>query len=156
MRTEGMSGLQAGLLPFNFFLSSLALGTVFTGMLFGHWYLVDPGLPIRLIHRFGWLLVGVLLAQGASLFAFVLYGFEPRHIAAVWGEGALFSSWGIFFWGRALFGLFGTLLVAFVILYSLRIHATRTATGFFYIAILTVFAGELMGRFILFLTALPL
>ncbi len=154
-RTVDMSSLQAGLLPVNFFLSALALGTVFTGMLFGHWYLVDPSLPLRLIHRFSWLLVAVLVAQGVALIAFVVFGFEPRHFAAVWGEGALFSSWGVFFWGRALFGLLGTLLVALVIFYSLRIHATRTATGFFYIAILTVFTGELMGRFILFLAAVP-
>jgi hypothetical protein len=39
---------------------------------------------------------------------------------------------------------------------TLQIPQTMAATGLFYIAILSVLVGELMSRFILFRTSLPL
>ena len=46
--------------------------------------------------------------------------------------------------------------IAWMIWKTLEIPQTMAATGLFYVAILAVLVGELMGRFILFRTALPL
>jgi hypothetical protein len=39
---------------------------------------------------------------------------------------------------------------------SLRVPQTMAATGLFYIAVLAVLVGEMLGRFVLFRTGLPL
>ncbi|MFQ5693850.1 MAG: hypothetical protein ACE5IM_12500 [Nitrospinota bacterium] len=155
-QVSGMTALQAGLLPWNFILSALVLGTVFTGMLLGHYYLVKPDLPLGPLWRFAGLLLGALLAQGASLLAVVLRDFGPQQMAVILGENVFLTPWGLEFWGRVLVGLLGTFLVGVVIVISLRMHATRTVTGFFYIGILTVLVGELMSRNLFRLTHLPL
>ena len=46
--------------------------------------------------------------------------------------------------------------IGWMIWKTLQIPQTMAATGLFYIAILAVLVGEMMGRFILFRTALPL
>lgn len=156
VREAGMTAFQAGLLPVNFILSALALGTVFTGMLLGHYYLVKPDLPLCPLWRFTWLLLAVLLAQGAALFILVMNEFTPEQAQVVWAGNVFLTQWGMEFWGRVIVGLVGTFLVALVIIISLRMHATRTATGFFYIGMMTVLVGELMSRNLFRLTRFPL
>ena len=156
VREAGMTVFQARLLPVNFLLSTLALGTVFTGMLLGHYYLVKSDLPLDPLWRFTWLLLAVLLAQGAALLTLVLKEFTPEQIRIVWGENVFLTRWGLEFWGRILVGLAGTFIVALVIAISLRMRATRTATGFFYIAIITVLVGEFMSRNLYRITHLPI
>jgi hypothetical protein len=46
--------------------------------------------------------------------------------------------------------------IAYLIHRSLEIPQTMAATGLFYVAILAVLVGELLGRLILFRTSLPL
>ncbi len=82
--------------------------------------------------------------------------FTPEQIRIVWGDNIFLTRWGLEFWGRVLLGLVGTFLVALVIVISLRMRATRTATGFFYIGIITVLVGELMSRNIFRIIRLPL
>lgn len=151
-----MTALQAGLLPANFILSALALGSVFTGMLLGHYYLVKPELPLAPLWRFAWLLLAVLLAQGGFLLTLALKEFGPEQARVVWGGNVFLTPWGLEFWGRVLVGLAGTFIVGVGILISLRMRATRTATGFFYIGIITALVGELMSRNLFRLTHLPL
>ena len=156
VRTGGMSSFQADLLPFNFILSTLALGTVFTGMLLGHYYLVKPDLPLFPLWRFTWLLLGVLLAQGACLFYLVLTDFTPEQVHVVLGKNVFLTQWSLEFWGRIVGGLVGTFVVVLVIMIRLRMLETRTATGFFYVGMMTVLVGELMTRNLFRLTHLPL
>ena len=156
MRSPEMTAFQAGMLPVNFLLSALAMGTVFTGMLLGHYYLVKPDLPLKPLWTFTWLLFAVLFAQGAGLLTMVIKGFGPEQLKVVWGSNVFLTPWGLEFWSRILVGLVGTLAVAVVIVVALRMRATRTATGFFYIGIMTVLVGELMSRNLFRLTHLPL
>ncbi|MFQ5914930.1 MAG: hypothetical protein ACE5JS_17315 [Nitrospinota bacterium] len=155
-RETGMTPLQAGLLPANFLLSALALGTVFTGMLLGHYYLVKPDLTLKPLWRFAWLLLGVVIAQGAAAVTLVLKEFGPERIEMILGRNVFLTPWGLEFWGRVLVGLLGTFLVGVLIVVSLRMRATRTVTGFYYIGIMTVVVGELMSRNLFRLTHLPL
>jgi len=139
----------------NSWLSSALLGLTFTGMLLGHWYLNEPGLPTRYVWRMAhWFLVAVLV-QG--LFP-VAYGL----LAAVVGGPALsgqvlrvIPNHPILFGGRVLIGSVATLVIALVIRDTLRIPNVQSATGFFYIAILTVLLGEVLGRALLLFTGVP-
>jgi len=101
-----------------------------------------------------WFLVAVLV-QG--LFP-VAYGL----LAAVVGGPALsgqvlrvIPNHPILFGGRVLIGSVATLVIALVIRDTLRIPNVQSATGFFYIAILTVLLGEVLGRALLLFTGVP-
>jgi hypothetical protein len=52
-------------------------------------------------------------------------------------------------------GQIGPLILAWMIRRTLLIPHTMAATGLFYIALLGVFVGEILGRQILAITALP-
>jgi len=148
-------GLPAVALLANAWLSSALLGLTFTGMLLGHWYLNEPGLPTRHVWQMThWFLVAVL-AQG--LFPAV-YG----SMALVTGDHVVIGQLlrvipdhPILFGARVLVGILATLVVALIIRNTLRIPNVQSATGFFYIAILTVLLGEVLGRALLLFTGVP-
>jgi hypothetical protein len=139
----------------NSWLSAALLGLTFTGMLLGHWYLNEPGLPTRHIWRLAhWFLVAVL-AQG-------LFPVVQGLVAMVAGDPArarhllrVVPDHPFLFGGRVLIGIVATLVVALVIRDTLRIPNVQSATGFFYIAILTVLLGEVLGRALLLFTGVP-
>jgi hypothetical protein len=56
---------------------------------------------------------------------------------------------------RVAVGQAAPLVLAWMIARTLRIPHTMAATGLFYIALLGVFVGEILGRQILALTSLP-
>jgi hypothetical protein len=148
-------GLSAVALLANAWLSSALLGLTFTGMLLGHWYLNEPGLPTRHVWRMAhWFLVAVL-AQG--LFPAVYGG-----MALVTGDEVVtgqllrvIPDHPVLFGARILVGILATLVVALIIRNTLKIPNVQSATGFFYIAILTVLLGEVLGRALLLFTGVP-
>ncbi len=148
-------GLTSLAILANSWLSTALLGLTFTGMLLGHWYLNEPGLPTRHVWRMAhWFLVTVL-AQG---FFPVAHGL----IARVMGDPAgaqqllrVIPDHPFLFGGRVLIGIVATLVIALTIRNTLRIPNVQSATGFFYIAILTVLLGEILGRALLLYTGIP-
>jgi hypothetical protein len=64
------------------------------------------------------------------------------------------SHWTLFVM-RILVGQIAPLILAWMIWRTLLIPHTMAATGLFYIALLGVFVGEILGRQILALTSLP-
>ena len=60
-----------------------------------------------------------------------------------------------FLLGRALVGLVGTFALAVLTMWLLREGSTQAATGFLYTAVMTVTVGELIARFLLQLTGVP-
>ena len=71
-------------------------------------------------------------------------------VAALWRDhGALLAA-------RFVLGPLAALALGFMIHRTLQIPQTMAATGLFYIAILFVMVGEILGRLILFRTSLPL
>jgi hypothetical protein len=153
---------QAPLLSFeaiffaiSFFLSSLLLGSVTVGMLLGHWYLIDTGQtlePFIRIYRFFFI---ALIAQT------VLLLFSPAALYLL-GAGTTVSSlrqlWenhSTLLFARATVGQAAPLVLSYMIGRTLQIPHTMAATGLFYIALLAVFVGEILGKQILTLTSLP-
>lgn len=139
------------LLSAQFLVSAVLLGSVNSGMWFGHWYLVTPNLPVIHLKRFNQLfLVSLLL----SISFFIL------NVCLRW-QAAEVSPLNFFhqvaFWLRLLIGFGGSTLLYIIIWDCLRdkstqrdvVGATRAATGFLYIAMLTVFIGEFCGRLLL-------
>ena len=142
--------------PATFFLSSLLLGSVTVGMLIGHWYLIDTGQSLDPFIRIYKFFVAVLLSQ-CAVFALALL--------AMYFFGSSFSRIGIErLWQlhptllitRIIVGQAAPLILAWLIWRTLLIPHTMAATGLFYIALLGVFVGEILGRQILALTSLPL
>ncbi len=137
--------------PTNFVLGALVLGTAGSGMLLGHWYLIDRDLSLtplwNILTCYGYCLVAqiILLGIGCAVLA--------------WGGGGHQQFWSDYTWvfvGRAAISPLGTGALALMIWRTLLIPQTMAATGLFYIAILGATVGELMGRYLLFRTGLPL
>jgi hypothetical protein len=145
----------AVLYPLAFLTGALALGGVAAGMLLGHWYLIDLGLSIVPLRRLFTYFVTVLLVHIAVLVltmsAMALAPAPgPAAVATLWQDHAPLLA------ARFLLGPVAALGLGLMIHRTLQIPQTMAATGLFYIAILFVMVGEILGRLILFRTSLPL
>ena len=146
------SNFPAGrlLLPLQFLVSSVLLGAVNSGMWFGHWYLVTPDLPVIHLKRFNQVFLIALLL---STCLFVLnFAVGVKSSVALPRSFFLQVVLGM----RVLIGFCGSFLLYIIVWYCLRdkavehdaVGATRAATGFLYVAMITVFIGEFCGRFL--------
>jgi len=147
--------LETLVYPVSFFLSALLLGSVTVGMLIGHWYLIDTGQSLHPFIRVYKFFVVALIAQ--SLFTFLssagLYFFGSAYIVAALER--LWLNHSTLLITRVLVGQAAPLILSWMIWRTLLIPHTMAATGLFYIALLGVFVGEILGRQILALTSLP-
>lgn len=126
------------------FAGAAFLGAITDAMLLGHWYLVQPGLPRRLLNELvravGWVwpfeVVSLLL---------------PTGMVSVW-TGAVDDGWGGqlgWFWAACAVG---TLVLVWVTRAALReryYSAVMAATGLLYLGILTAFGTDLVARAVL-------
>jgi hypothetical protein len=120
------------------------IGAISDGMLLGHWYLVQPGLPRRLLNEMvtalGWLWP---LEVGALLL--------PTGMISVW-TGAVDDGWGGllgWMWGACAIT---TIILVFVTRAALKeryYSAVMAATGLLYLAILTGFGTDIVARAVL-------
>jgi len=147
--------LETLLYPASFFISALLLGGVTVGMLIGHWYLIDTGQSIDPFIRIFKFFFAALLLQ--TLFflllpALLYYFGSPNTVGKLL---ALWEDHHTLLISRLLTTQAGSLILSFMIWRTLKIPHTMAATGLFYIALLGVFVGEILGRQILALTSLP-
>ena len=154
-RVGGALGPATVLYPFAFLTGALSLGAVATGMLLGHWYLIDLGLSIHPLVRLFRYFVAVTAAHVAVLLLTLAI------LAMSSGSGAdavrlLWEHHAPLFAARLLLGPVAALGIGYLIHRTLAIPHTMAATGLFYIAILFVLVGEMLGRLLLFRTSLPL
>jgi hypothetical protein len=122
---------------------SAFLGAVIDGLLLGHWYLTDRGLPRTPINRTtNLLLVGVGLEAAALLIG----GFGPAEPSSEFNP--LLTSAGLASW--IALGMVGaTALIAVLIRMTLkgtRASAVQSATGFFYLAVITALTAEFAAK----------
>lgn len=148
--------LEVILYPINLLLPALVLGGATGGMLLGHWYLIDRDLTLDPLKNLFRLFVGALIAQSVFLVLtpvlFALTGSEATTAALA----RLFDEHRSLMWARLLVSPLSTAGLAWMVWKTLQIPQTMAATGLLYIAILSSVVGELLGRFVLFRTALPL
>ena len=155
-RLGPLLSVETVLYPANFVVAALVLGAVTTGMLLGHWYLIDHDLsidPFRSMFRFFAVMLvvqSVLLVAGTGLL--VVAG-ATQTVAQV---ELLFREHATLLGVRVLLSPLAAGGLAWMIWQTLQIPQTMAATGLFYIAILSVLVGEMLSGFLLFRTSLPL
>jgi hypothetical protein len=136
--------------------SALVLGLVSGAMLFGHWYLIDLEMPVDYLRTFvrllGIALVADLIALGLAIGMPAVLG-SAGAAAAV---HELFATHLGLLGFRLLLGPVATIVLVWMCWQTLKIPETRAATGLLYIAVMAVLVGEMLGRFILFRTGIPL
>jgi hypothetical protein len=152
----GFGAVGAVTYALNAVTSSLVLGLVSCAMLFGHWYLIDLEMPVDYIRSFvrvlGIALIADLVALGLAVALPVAIG-TPAAAAAV---RELFASHMGLLVVRLIIGPIATIILVWMCWQTLKIPQTMAATGLLYIAVMSVLVGEMLGRFILFRTAVPL
>ncbi|MGH7779768.1 MAG: hypothetical protein ACREQR_08065 [Candidatus Binataceae bacterium] len=135
--------------------SSLMLGLVSAGMMFGHWYLIDPNLPVEYLRSLVRMLAIALVADLAALLlalgVLAIAGGAPQAAVA-----ALIETHGMLLAARMVFGPIATIILTWMTWQTLKVPQTMAATGLLYIAVMAAIVGEMLGRFILFRTAVPL
>jgi protein NrfD len=139
------------------FVSSAALlGGACTAMILGHWYLVIPSLQVRHLQsivklHIASMIVRVVVVAAAVFFAIATWqpGLGPsfRHY--------ILSVSGIFFWQRVLFGLLGPALLSYLTWETAKIRSTQSATGILYVDFFTVVVGEVLAKYLLLATSVP-
>jgi protein NrfD len=141
----------------SFLTSAAMLGGACTAMILGHWYLVIPSLQVSHLQS----IVKVHIASMAA--RVVVVG------AAVWFAIATFqadsglpsfrhyimSVEGIFFWQRVLFGLAGPAVLSYLTWETAKIRSTQSATGILYVDFFTVVVGEVLAKYIVLATHVP-
>lgn len=136
--------------------SALVLGLVSCAMLFGHWYLIDLEMPVDYLRTFIRLLAIVLVAD---LIALALAIGMPAALGSPGARAALnellASHLGLLA-VRLTLGPVATMVLVWMCWQTLKIPQTMAATGLLYIAVMSVLVGEMLGRFIMFRTAIPL
>ncbi|HYM24809.1 MAG TPA: hypothetical protein VEU08_16450 [Vicinamibacterales bacterium] len=140
----------------SFLTSATLLGGTCTAMILGHWYLVIPSMDVSFLQSIVKVHIASLLLRiavvGAAIF-FAIATWEP-------GMGPSFrhyitSASGIFFWQRALFGLLGPALLAYMTWETAKIRSTQSATGILYVDFFTVVVGEALAKYIVLATRVP-
>ena len=120
------------------------LGAVTDAMLLGHWYLVQPGLPRRLLNE---LVAALGWVWPVEVVAMLL----PTGMLSVW-SGAVDDGWNGtlgWFWGACAVTTIVLVFVTKAALKERQYSAVMAATGLLYLAILTAFGTDLVARAVL-------
>ncbi len=155
------TGVAAYLPPDVFFLlallataaSTLVLGSVWSGWMLGHWYLVTPQLsprPLLLINTVFAAALGVqaLLALSMAALALVVAPAET-------GPAALLDRYSWWFGLRVGIGVVFPLVLSWMIWRTARTRSMMAATGLLYIATGAVVSGEIIARVLYFAARVP-
>jgi hypothetical protein len=146
---DSLPGWPVGLASLELIAGALLLGAVSNGMLLGHWYLNQPGLKPWALGRLSDLcLAGVAASAVLGLVAVGrLAGAETE--GAVLGLHGFGDSFGVFFYGTWISLLIFTGLVSWMARRCVKIRSIQSATGLFYVAILTAGVSEFLVRYLM-------
>jgi hypothetical protein len=120
------------------------LGAVTDAMLLGHWYLVQPGLPRRLLNE---LVTALGWVWPIEVVAMLL----PTGMISVW-NGDVDDGWNGtlgWFWAACAVTTIVLVVVTRAALRERAYSAVMAATGLLYLAILTAFGTDLVARAVL-------
>ncbi|MBI2913957.1 MAG: hypothetical protein HYY03_08560 [Chloroflexi bacterium] len=131
-------------------VGGLAVGAVSMGMILGHWYLVTPRLPEQPLREMTFFLLVALGVQ--ALLVIPALALPRETIANAVDEPILENP---YFWMRMGGGLAFPMLLSYMAYDSSGVRAMQSATGLLYIAMALVLSGEVLGKGLLFVTAVP-
>lgn len=139
------------------FLSSVALlGGACGAMVLGHWYLVVPSLNVSHLQSIVRLHIGSMVVRVVVVVAAVALAIMSWQPGFPNFERYIFSVDGIFFWQRVLFGLAGPAVLSYLTWETAKIQSTQSATGILYVDFFTVIVGEVLAKYLLLSTKVPL
>jgi hypothetical protein len=121
-------------------------GAVLDGLLLGHWYLTDRKLTREPINRLTMLLLAAIVVEGAAVIAG--FGSGSRSTSASSSLNPLLTIGSSASW-IAVGMVACTALIAVFIRLTLRgtrSTAVQSATGFFYLAVITAFTAEIAAK----------
>jgi len=155
--TPGPSAAVVALTVLSFLTSAAMLGGACTAMILGHWYLVIPSMEVAYLQSIVKGHIGSMLARIAVVGAAVWFAI------ATWQADSgvpsfrhyIFSVDGIFFWQRDLFGLAGPAVLSYLTWQTAKIRSTQSATGILYVDFFTVVVGEVLAKYIVLATHVP-
>jgi hypothetical protein len=155
--SAGGSGVVRALTVVSFLTSAAMLGGACTAMILGHWYLVIPSLQVSHLQS----IVKVHIAS--MLVRVVVVGAAVWVAIATWQADSgvpsfrhyIMSVDGIFFWQRVLFGLAGPAVLSYLTWETAKIRSTQSATGILYVDFFTVVVGEVLAKYIVLATHVP-
>jgi hypothetical protein len=148
---EGFGRTQQILTGASFLTSAALLGGACTAMILGHWYLVLPSMDVAHLQRIVRfhlvsLVVRVILVGVVVWLAIDAERAFSRYIVSVAG---------VFFWQRVLFGLAAPGLLGWLTWETAKIRSTQSATGILYVDFFTVIVGEVLAKYLLLVTSVP-
>jgi len=142
------------------FLSSAALlGGACTAMILGHWYLILPSMQVSHLQSIVKVHIASMIVRVAVVGAAVFLAIATSSPGQP-GLGPSFRHYitsvaGIFFWQRVLFGLAGPALLSYLTWETAKIRSTQSATGILYVDFFTVVVGEVLAKYLLLATRVP-
>ena len=155
MAAAGGGGPPAVLAAASFVSSAALLGGTSTAMILGHWYLVLPSMDVSLLQavvRFHIGSTGLRIAVVAAAVWWATAAAGPPGVAF---DRYVLSIDGVFFWQRVLFGLLGPVVLAWLTWETAKIRSTQSATGILYVDFFTVIVGEVLAKYLLVATSVP-
>jgi hypothetical protein len=139
-----------GLTLLSMIAGALVLGAASLGMVLGHWYLVTPRLPEQPLREMTfWLMVALGVQAALIVLALLL----PRDEVSTAVDTPILEN--PFFWMRVGGGLVFPAVLAWMAYDSSGMRAMQSATGLLYIAMALVLSGEVVGKGLLFVSAVP-
>ena len=155
--SAGASGVVRALTIASFLTSAAMLGGACTAMILGHWYLVIPSLQVSHLQSIVRVHIGSMAAR------LVVVGAAVWFAIATWQADSgvpsfrhyIMSVDGIFFWQRVLFGLAGPAVLSYLTWETAKIRSTQSATGILYVDFFTVVVGEVLAKYIVLATHVP-
>jgi protein NrfD len=142
----------------SFLTSSLLLGGACTAMILGHWYLVIPSMQVSHLQSIVRVHIASMAARVLVVVAavwFAMASFRPDLDPGPSFRHYILSIDGIFFWQRVLFGLAGPAVLSYLTWETAKIRSTQSATGILYVDLFTVVVGEVLAKYILLATRVP-
>jgi hypothetical protein len=124
-------------------------------MLIGHWYLIDTGQSIEPFSRIFRFFATCLVIQSIFLAVLPLFLYIFGSAETLASLKRLWENHLFLVLTRVAVAQIGPLILSVMIWRTLKIPHTMAATGLFYIALLGVFVGEMLGKQLLALTSLP-
>ena len=148
-------GLPAALTAASFVTSAALLGGTSTAMILGHWYLVLPSMDVSLLQSVVRFHIGSTALRILVVAAAVWWGIAAAELPGVPFDRYILSIDGVFFWQRVLFGLLGPVVLAYMTWETAKIRSTQSATGILYVDFFTVIVGEVLAKYLLVATSVP-
>jgi protein NrfD len=151
-RAAGMRMLTVA----SFVTSAALLGGACTAMVLGHWYLILPSMQVSHLQSIVKVHIVSMIARVAVVSVAVFLAIMT------WQPGLgpsfrhyIMSAGGIFFWQRVLFGLAGPAVLSYLTWETAKIRSTQSATGILYVDFFTVVVGEVLAKYLLLATRVP-